>query len=70
MTKEGYKFGKGLSKDGKGSVFPLQLAENKNRYGLGYIPTKADWRRAMEQKRERSLARLEGREPKTERITL
>jgi len=39
MMREGYKFGKGLGKDGKGSVFPLQLTENKNRYGLGYRPT-------------------------------
>jgi len=70
MMREGYKSGKGLGKDGKGSVIPLQLAENKNRYGLGYRPTRADWKREMEEKRERSLARMEGREPKTGKITL
>ena len=70
MMREGYKFGKRLDKDGKGSVFPLQLAKNKNRYGLGYRPTKADWRKAMEEKRERSLARLESHEPKVRKITL
>ena len=70
MIKEGYQYGKGLGKDGKGYVFPLQLAENKNRYGLVYKSTKADVKRTMEEKRERSLAKLEGREPKTGRITL
>ena len=70
MMREGYKYVKGLGKDGKGSIFPLQLAENNNRYVLGYKPTKGDRKRTMEEKRERNLARLEGREPKTGRITL
>ncbi|XP_027341179.1 uncharacterized protein LOC113854418 [Abrus precatorius] len=48
----------------------LQLHENKDRFGLGYTPTKADKRRVMEEKKERRLARLEGREPKTEGVPI
>jgi len=29
----------------QGYVFSSQLGENKNRYGLGYRLTKADWKR-------------------------
>ncbi|XP_027337272.1 uncharacterized protein LOC113850966 [Abrus precatorius] len=37
----------------------LQLHENKDRFGLGYTPTKADKRKVMEEKKERRLVRLE-----------
>jgi len=33
MMRKGYKYEKGLGKDGKGSVFHLQFAVTKNRYG-------------------------------------
>ena len=58
MLREGYEYGKGLGKVGQGPIFPLKIVENKNRYGLGYKPTKEDKRRLMEEKKERSLARL------------
>jgi len=70
MLKEGYKYGMGLGKDGKRVILPLELVENKRRYGLGYKPTKADKRRIVEERKERSLARQEGREPKAKGITL
>ena len=70
ILKEGYKYGMGLGKDGKGVILPLELVENKGRYGLGYKPTKADKRRIVEERKERILARLEGREPKAKGITL
>jgi len=46
------------------------LTENKGRYGLGYKPTRADRRRIIEERVERSRARIEGREPKTKEISL
>jgi len=70
MLKEGYKYGMGLGKGGKGVILPLELVENKGRYGLGYKPTKADKRRIVKERKERSLARQEGREPKAKGITL
>ncbi|XP_017428789.2 uncharacterized protein LOC108336853 [Vigna angularis] len=68
MLKEGYMHGKGLGKCGQGRAFPLEVVENKNRYGLGYKPTKEDRRRLIKERRERSLARVERREPKVGRI--
>ena len=47
-----------------------ELVENKGRYGLGYKPTKAYKRRIVEERKERSLARLEGRKPKAKGIIL
>ena len=68
MLREGYEYGKGLGKVGQRPIFPLKIVENKNRYGLGYKPTKEDKRRLMEEKKERSLACLQGREPRVEKI--
>ena len=70
MLREGYKYGKGLGKVGQGPIFPLKIVENKNRYSLGYRPTKEDKRRLMEEKKERSLARLQGREPRVGKISI
>jgi len=70
MMKKGYTHGSGLSKNDNGSVMPLKLVENKGRYGLGYKPTRADHRRMIEEKVERSRVRIEGREPKTKESSL
>ncbi|XP_017420393.2 uncharacterized protein LOC108330418 [Vigna angularis] len=70
FLKEGYMHGKGLGKHGQGRVFPLEVVENKNRYGLGYKPTKEDRKRLIGERRERSLARVERREPKMEKIRI
>ena len=70
MLKKGYKYGDGLGRNGTRLVVPLDLVGNKGRYGLGYKPTQADKRRVVEEKRERNLARLVGREPRTGRIAL
>jgi len=51
-------------------VFPLGLVGDKGRYGLGYKPTQADRRRVYEERKEKSLARLEGRELNMGKITL
>ena len=58
MLREGYEYGKGLGKVRQGPIFPLKIVENKNRFDLGYKPTKENKRRLMEEKKERSLARL------------
>jgi len=70
MMRKGYRHGSGLGKNGNGSVKPLELVENKGRYGLGYKPTRADRRRMIKERVERSRARVEGREPKTKEISL
>ncbi|XP_017428581.2 uncharacterized protein LOC108336620 [Vigna angularis] len=70
LLKEGCTHGKGLGKHGQGRAFPLEVVENKNRYGLGYKPTKEDRKRLIEERRERSLARMERREPKARKIRI
>ena len=49
---------------------PLELVENKGRYGLGYKPTQADRRRRVEEMKERRQAKIEGRESKMNEILL
>jgi len=70
MMKKGYRHSSGLGKNDNGFVMPLKLVENKWRYGLGYKPTQADRRRMIEERVERSRARIEGRERKTTEIFL
>jgi len=70
MMKEGYKYGNGLGKNNRGSIMPLKLVKNKGRYGLGYKPTHADRRRMVEEKIERSRAKIEGWEPRTKKIPM
>jgi len=70
MMKEGYKYGNGLGKNNAGSVKTLKLVENKGRYGLGYKPTHADRRRIIEERVERSQAKIEGREPGIKEIPM
>ena len=52
LREGGYEYGKGLGKVGQGRVFSLKIVENKNRYDMGYKPTKKDKRRLMEEKKE------------------
>jgi len=68
MMEKGYKYGDGLGKNNDGSVKPLELVDNRGRYGLGYKPTQADRRKRVEEMKERRQARIEGREPKTNEI--
>jgi len=69
MLKEGYKYGCGLGKNGQGLAFPLEVAENKGRYDLGYRPTWANKKRVAEERKERSKAKLKGHELKGKGIT-
>jgi len=70
MMEKGYRHGSGLGKNDNGSVMPLELVENRGRYGLGYKLTRADRRRMIEERVERSRARIEGQEQKTKEISL
>jgi len=70
MMKEGYKYASGLGKSNTGSVRPLKLVENKGRYGLGYKPTRVDRRRIIEERIERSQAKIEGQEPRSKEIPM
>ncbi|XP_027922767.1 uncharacterized protein LOC114180664 [Vigna unguiculata] len=70
MLKEGYEYGKGLGKDKQGMIFPLEVTEKRNRYGLGYKPTREDKRRLMEERRELDLARMHRKEHELKRICI
>src|ERR1044072_4161252 len=68
MLGEGYQHGHGLGKWGNGIVEVPTLVENKDRFGLGYKPTRDDKKMMAAEKKKKRLARVEGREPKLEKI--
>jgi len=70
MIKGGYKPRKSLGRDERGCANLIELHENKDKFGLGYKPTKEDWRKIAAEKKEKRLARLENREPKIERVPI
>ncbi|KAJ1425817.1 G-patch domain [Sesbania bispinosa] len=70
MLKKGYQPGQGLGKFLNGVTKMPSSKEKKDRCGLGYQPTKADKKMFAEDKKEKRMARLENREPKTERIPI
>jgi len=70
MLENGYQYGHGLGRNKQGLSQIPKLMENKGRFGLGYKPSKADRRRIANEKREKRLARLENREPKTEGVPI
>ena len=65
MLENGYQYG-----DEQDFAKPLQVLEKKDRFGLGYEPTKADKRRNVEERKEKRVARLQNREPATKRIPI
>jgi len=70
MMRERYKIGNGLGKNEKCSIMPLEIVENKGRYNMGYKPTRVDRRIIIEEKIERSEAKMEGREPRLKESSL
>ena len=48
----------------------MKIAENHGRFGLGYKPTSADKRRIDLERKEKILARLQGRRPQVERVPI
>ena len=62
MLKEGYEYGKRLGKYEQGLTYPLEVTEKKNKYDLGYEPTREDKRNVVKERRERDVARIQGKE--------
>jgi len=48
----------------------VRFVENHGRFSLGYEPTHADKRRVALERKERSLAHLQGRGPQMERVPI
>ncbi|XP_073219742.1 uncharacterized protein [Cicer arietinum] len=48
----------------------IEIPEKKDKYGLGYIPTKADQENVVKEKRESKLARWENRVPNSQKIPI
>ncbi|XP_027186278.1 uncharacterized protein [Cicer arietinum] len=57
-----------LGKDDEGLKEPVELPENRDKWGLGYKPTRDDKRRLVKEKKEKRLVRIENREPRIESI--
>ena len=70
MLKDGYEPGMGLGLNSNGMESLVRFVENHRRFGLGYKPTHADKRRAALERKERSLAHLQGRGPQMERVPI
>ena len=70
MLKDGYEPGMGLGWNGDCMVSLLEIAENHRRFGLDYKPTSADKKRIDLERKEKFLARLQGREPRVERVPI
>ena len=60
MLKDGYKLEMGLGRNGGGAVSLLKIAESCGRFGLGYKPTSANKKRIALERKEKSLAHLQG----------
>ena len=60
MLRDGYEPGMGLGKNGDGTTSLMKFIENRGRFSLGYKPTHVDKRRVALERKERSLAHLQG----------
>ncbi|XP_019423055.1 PREDICTED: uncharacterized protein LOC109332528 [Lupinus angustifolius] len=58
MLQKGYQPGKGLGKYGQGRENIVMIHHTKDRYGLGYRPTREDRERTVEEKKKSRMARL------------
>ncbi|KAJ1399205.1 hypothetical protein SESBI_30482 [Sesbania bispinosa] len=70
MLEGGYQPGQVLGKFLNGVAKIPSPFEKKDRYGLGYQPTKANKRGFAEEKRKKRRTRLENREPETRGIPI
>jgi len=59
MIENWYQHGEGLGKDGKGCTQLVELHGNRDRFKLGYKPTKEDWNRIITEKEEKGWVKLE-----------
>jgi hypothetical protein len=60
FVKAGFQPGQGLGCANQGRTTIVTLEGNKDRYGLGYIPTRKDRQIAYEARRQRAAAKLRG----------
>ncbi|XP_073219507.1 uncharacterized protein [Cicer arietinum] len=70
MLSRGHQPWHELGKDEEGLKEPVELPENRDKWGLGYKPTRDDKQRLVKEKKEKRLARIENREPRIERILI
>ena len=68
MLRDRYEPKMGLGRNGDGMASLVEFAENRGRFGLGYEPTHADKKRVALERKERNLARLQGRGLQVENI--
>uniref|UniRef100_A0A2N9FM24 Uncharacterized protein n=1 Tax=Fagus sylvatica TaxID=28930 RepID=A0A2N9FM24_FAGSY len=60
FVKAGFQPGQGLGYANQGRTTIVTLEGNKDRYGLGYTPTRRDRQMAYEARRQRAAAKLRG----------
>jgi len=70
MLKDGYQPRMGLGQNSDGMTSLLKFAKNRGRFGLGYKHTNADKRRISLERKEISLAHLQGWGPQVERVPI
>jgi len=70
MIKSGYQSGKSLGKDERGRANLIELHENKDKFVLGYKPTKEDQRRIVSKKEGENIGELENRQHKVEAVPI
>ena len=70
MLRDVYEPEMGLGWNGNGTTSLVRFVENHGRYGLGYEPTHADKRKVALERKERSLAYLQGWGQQIERVPI
>ena len=62
MSKLGHILGMGIGQSGRKSIaIASEVPHNPHAFGLGYAPTADDWKRKIEEIRERIKAKRTGR---------
>uniref|UniRef100_A0A2N9GLN7 G-patch domain-containing protein n=1 Tax=Fagus sylvatica TaxID=28930 RepID=A0A2N9GLN7_FAGSY len=70
FVKAGFQPGQGLGYANQGRTTIVTLEGNKDRYGLGYTPTRRDRQMAYEARRQRAAAKLKGEKWPERRIAI
>jgi len=70
MLRDRYKPEMGLGWNGDGTTSLVKFTENHGRFGPGYEPTHVDKRRVALERKEKSLAHLQGQGPQVEWVPI
>ncbi|XP_022736187.1 uncharacterized protein LOC111289419 [Durio zibethinus] len=70
LTKMGWRPEAGLGKNLQGITKPSTINEKRDRFGLGYKPTRGDRTRMVNEKRDKRIANLKGYELESEPIVI